>query len=112
MSASSSMMISGQTWRRDVTVTVALDGTISDSFNLPAFFVANYSVTATGQQTGRVATTWFTDTNIGLYDQCSNDDGDGYAGGDTGCRWTNGNLQSNNSRYSEGDATVQRLWLT
>ena len=49
---------------------------------------------------------------IGTYDQCSNDDGDGYASGDPGCRWTNGNLQRNNSTYSEGDATVQRLWLT
>ncbi len=32
--------------------------------------------------------------------------------GDTGCRWINGNLQSNNSIYFEGDATVQRVWLT
>jgi hypothetical protein len=50
--------------------------------------------------------------SIGTYDQCSNDDGDGYSSGDTGCRWINGNLQSNNSTYVEGDATVQRLWLT
>src|SRR4029079_12788715 len=35
----------------------------------------------------------------------------GYTSGDTGCRWTNGNLQSNNSTYFEGDATPQRLWL-
>ncbi len=49
--------------------------------------------------------------SIGSYDQCSNDDGDGYASGDTGCRWTFGNLQSNNSLYHEGDSTVQRLWL-
>ena len=55
----------------------------------------------------------FTDGSIGLYDQCSNDDGDGYAGGgDTGCRWINGNLNRNNSTYYEGDATVQRAWLT
>src|SRR3990172_9811805 len=54
----------------------------------------------------------FTDGSIGLYDQCSNDDGDGYDTGDTGCRWTNGNLQRNNSTYYEGDATVQRVWLT
>ena len=49
--------------------------------------------------------------SVKYYDQCSNDDGDGYATGDTGCRWTNGNLQSNNSTYYEGDATVQRLLL-
>src|SRR3990172_1843696 len=54
----------------------------------------------------------FTDGSIGTYDQCSNDDGDGYASGDQGCRWINGNLQANNSTYFEGDATVQRLWLT
>jgi hypothetical protein len=50
--------------------------------------------------------------SIGTYDQCSNDDGDGYATGDTGCRWINGNLNANNSTYFEGDSTVQRLWLT
>lgn len=50
--------------------------------------------------------------NIGTFDQCSNDLGSGYTSGDTGCRWINGNLQKNNSTYIEGDATVQRLWLT
>ena len=35
----------------------------------------------------------------------------GYTSGDTGCHWINGNLQANNSRYFEGDATVQRVWL-
>jgi hypothetical protein len=49
--------------------------------------------------------------SIGTYDQCSNDLGTGYSSGDTGCRWINGNLQSNNAVYFEGDATVQRLWL-
>jgi len=46
---------------------------------------------------------------IDLYSQCSNDQGTGYTTGDLGCRWVNGNLQSNNSLYSEGEATVQRL---
>src|SRR3972149_4116151 len=36
----------GQTWRRDVTVTVAADGTIYDSFNFPSYFVAPYRVAA------------------------------------------------------------------
>ncbi len=49
--------------------------------------------------------------SIGTYDQCSQDDGDGYASGDTGCRWINGNLNSNNSTYFEGDSTVQRMWI-
>ena len=84
----------GQTWTRDVIVPVADDGTISDSFQLPSYFVALYRVVASGQQTGRNATTSFTDLSIGTYDQCSNDDGDGYASGDTGCRWINGNSQA------------------
>src|SRR5918996_3758904 len=32
----------GQTWSRDVIVSVADDGTISDSFQLPSYFVALY----------------------------------------------------------------------
>ena len=54
----------GQTWKRDVVVTVGVDGVISDSFNLPTYFVATYSVVAIGQQTGRVATTTFTDSPL------------------------------------------------
>jgi hypothetical protein len=51
----------GSSWRRDEMVPVADDGTIVDTFNLPTWFVATYSVVATGQETGRVATTSFTD---------------------------------------------------
>ncbi len=46
---------------------------------------------------------------IDLFQQCSNDDGDGYATGDQGCRWINGAINASNSAYHEGDATVQRL---
>jgi len=53
----------GQTWSRDVDVTAADDGTISDQFNLPTSFVATYSVTASGAQSG-TATWSFTDTNV------------------------------------------------
>ena len=53
----------GQTWSRDVIVTVASDGTIYDSFNLPNYFVATYRVVASGQQTGRAVTYMFTDAN-------------------------------------------------
>src|SRR6187551_3477281 len=50
----------GETWRRDVDVTAAGDGAISDEFNLPDWFVAVYTVTATGASSGAV--TWtFTD---------------------------------------------------
>jgi hypothetical protein len=100
-----------QSWSHSAEVTAAGDGTFTYQFELPTWFVANYSVTASGSTSG-TATTTFTDLAIGTYDQCSNDDGDGYASGNTGCRWINGNLQGNNSTYNEGDATVQRLWLT
>ena len=52
----------GETWRRDVDVTADESGAISDQFNLPDWFVAQYSVTATGASSGTV--TWtFTDGN-------------------------------------------------
>jgi hypothetical protein len=52
----------GQTWSRNVDVTADASGNISDSFNLPDWFVATYKVTATGAQSGTV-TTSFTDAN-------------------------------------------------
>ncbi len=53
----------GQTWSRDVDVTAADDGTISDQFSLPNWFVAQYSVTATGATSG-TATWSFTDGTL------------------------------------------------
>src|SRR5215210_1284220 len=50
-------------WSRDVDVTAAADGTISDSFNLPDWFVAQYTVTATSAS-GSQATWTFTDGNL------------------------------------------------
>src|SRR5919112_3370165 len=38
----------GQTWNRNVNVVADASGNISDSFNLPDWFVATYSVKATG----------------------------------------------------------------
>src|SRR5215213_3868128 len=38
----------GQTWSRNVDVTADSSGNISDSFNLPDWFVATYTVTASG----------------------------------------------------------------
>lgn len=49
-----------QPWQRDVTVTSDADGYISDSFQLPSWFVAAYTVTATGELSG-AATASFTD---------------------------------------------------
>ena len=103
----------GQTWSHtsNPDPVAALNGTFTYQFQLPNWFVANYGVLATGPLSGSASTT-FTDLSVGTYDQCSNDLGAGYTSGDTGCRWINGNLQSNNSIYFEGDATVQRVWLT
>jgi hypothetical protein len=53
----------GQTWSRDVDVTADASGAISDQFNLPDWFVAAYSVTATGATSG-TATSSFTDANF------------------------------------------------
>ena len=53
----------GRTWSRDVDVTADGDGAIADSFNLPDWFVADYSVRATGAS-GSVASTSFTDGNV------------------------------------------------
>jgi hypothetical protein len=51
-----------KTWARNVDVTADENGNITDSFNLPDWFVATYKVTATGAQSGTV-TTSFTDSN-------------------------------------------------
>ncbi len=50
----------GKTWSRDVDVTADESGAIRDEFQLPDWFVATYSVKATGAQSGE-ATTSFTD---------------------------------------------------
>ena len=52
----------GSTWRREVDVTADESGGIEDRFNLPEWFVAEYSVRATGAS-GATATTSFTDAN-------------------------------------------------
>jgi photosystem II stability/assembly factor-like uncharacterized protein len=52
----------GQTWSRNVDVTANESGNITDSFNLPDWFVATYSVTATGSS--GTAQTTFTDGNV------------------------------------------------
>jgi VCBS repeat-containing protein len=51
----------GQTWSREVDVTADFFGMITDQFVLPDWFVATYSVVATGEQSG-TASTSFTDS--------------------------------------------------
>ena len=52
----------GQLWSLNGDVAAALDGRFTYAFQLPSFFVANYTVTATGSS-GTVARTTFTDSN-------------------------------------------------
>ena len=52
----------GQTWSRDVDVTADLFGMITDQLVLPDWFIAMYTVTATGPS--GTATTTFTDGNV------------------------------------------------
>jgi len=103
----------GQTWYYTDTATVAADGTIRDTFNLPTLFIAQYYVSAVGAQTGRVATTSFTDGNpSATLDQCANDpfpspstDGCSASASD----WVNGNLGASKSSYFEGDSIPYRM---
>src|SRR5919202_1215599 len=53
----------GSTWSRDVDVTADAAGNLADSFNLPNWFVAQYSVKATGAS-GAIATSSFTDAKL------------------------------------------------
>ena len=53
----------GSSWSRNTDVAADAQGQISDTFALPNWFVANYSVVATGAQSG-TATASFTDGNV------------------------------------------------
>jgi CSLREA domain-containing protein len=53
--------VAEERWQRDVEVIADSDGNIRDEFNLPGWFVKDYSVTATGALSG-TATTTFTDS--------------------------------------------------
>ncbi|HXF72860.1 MAG TPA: Ig-like domain-containing protein, partial [Actinomycetota bacterium] len=55
-----------QSWRRDVDVTATEEGKIRDEFQLPTWFVATYTVTATGPLSGTANTT-FTDASLRVH---------------------------------------------
>ena len=52
----------GRTWSRNVDVSADESGNIRDEFNLPDWFVATYTATASGAS--GIATTTFTDGNL------------------------------------------------
>ncbi|HZN14175.1 MAG TPA: Ig-like domain-containing protein, partial [Acidimicrobiales bacterium] len=89
----------GQTWSRTVDLTADANGGIGDSFTLPDWFVATYSVTATGATSG-TATSSFTDGNVRAR----------VAGGPTSASisWEkfNGNATCSGSPSSTGSGTV------
>ncbi|HEX7042900.1 MAG TPA: hypothetical protein VF189_06630, partial [Patescibacteria group bacterium] len=94
------------------TITTDSNGSFVYAYQLDGNYRPNYTVyVKEGDKT--IATTTFTDSattpSVDLYSQCSNNLGSGFTTGDTGCRWTNGDLNSSNSKYYEGDATPQRL---
>ncbi len=93
------------------TVVTDEDGAFSFKYLLDALYRPFYNMVVSTPEGDEVASSYFRDSSIGTYDQCSNDLGVGYTTGDLGCRWTNGNIQVNNSKYFEGDSTVQRLWI-
>jgi len=94
------------------TITTDADGAFVYAYQLDGIYRPNYKVEVTNQGGHIIADTKFTDSatpGVDEYSQCSNDDGDGYTTGNTGCRWVNGNLQHSNSTYYESDATPQLL---
>ncbi len=105
----------GQTWQRDVTVNAAADGTLSDVFQLPSYFVSDYDVTATGPTSGS-ATTAFTDAPASVdLDQCRNGSASSPNdckdfGGNTG--WVNGNVGASQAHMLEGYSTPFRAVMT
>ncbi|MEK7642426.1 MAG: hypothetical protein AAB392_01385 [Patescibacteria group bacterium] len=93
------------------TVTTNETGFFSFNYTLDNLYRPFYEVIVSTLSGDKVAETWFRDSSVQIYDQCTNDDGDGYATGDTECRWTNGAINSSNSVYFEGDSTIHRTWI-
>jgi hypothetical protein len=108
----------GETWRRDADVIADGSGSIRDEFRLPDWFVAVYTVTATGPVSGTAATT-FTDANVtaatlsirtsATTTTCSGTTATSFTSGDRACaRSTITNL-SNNNPGQTGDIFV--FWV-
>ena len=99
----------GYPWIDAASVAVDGDGAISLSFSLPLYFSAIYEVTATGAQTGRTATTVFSDapqkvTISNDFSQASN--GNPFTGSS---EWIYGILNAEKTTYKEGMSSPQRL---
>ncbi len=84
-------------WQRNVDVTPDDKGRITDTFSLPKWFVADYTVVATGLDTDREATASFTDAVIPASVKALT-----WETKNTG-KWIEGTLNAQNSNYKEGD---------
>lgn len=91
------------------TVTADETGAFTATYTLDSLFRPFYEMVASDFNGTRLASSWFRDAAIDIYNQCANDDGDGYPGTPGTCNWINGAINGNNSTYQEGDSTVQRL---
>jgi len=104
----------GQSWSHNSNPDPVVDGdgNFAYQFQLPNWFVATYTVQATGTVSG-LATTTFTDANPSAdIDQCANDPLPSPSS--DGCnsnanQWVNGNLGASKSVYFEGDSIPYRL---
>ena len=94
----------GTTWRREVIVVADVAGHIVDVFNLPTHFVATYSVRATGQSSGLVAQTTFTDAIKSDYLH--------WLDAKSPPEWANTTIQQTNSAYSEGETVPHHFEIT
>jgi CarboxypepD_reg-like domain/PKD domain len=80
----------GATWQHTADVTADDSGNITDSFNLPDWFVSDYDVTATGAQSG-TATTTFTDGNATVTGRVTDSvSGQGISGATVTCGTSSG----------------------
>src|SRR5205085_12367073 len=102
----------GQAWRSAGSALPDATGGFTYQFQLPGYFVANYTVTAT--QLGATATTTFTDNIADNLDQCQNINlahlsvPCGTLDLTGGSGWQNGDVNGNNSQYREGDGLPYR----
>jgi hypothetical protein len=93
-------------------VTSDENGGFETSYTLDDLYRPFYEVYAYATDgVTELASTWFRDSAVHIYNQCANDDGDGYGAPDPECHWINGAINSSNSTYFEGDSTIHRAWL-
>lgn len=92
-------------------ITTDDSGSLTTTYLLDNVYRPFYEVIVEAITGEEVAWTMFRDAAVDAYDQCANDDGDGFNANPGDCDWIFGAINGNNSNYDEGDSTVQRLSL-